>query len=403
MLLLFQTGMAGASNVEATDSETNASLLNPECGIPFDVHFDIEDNDGNNLGMLGGHKNIMALKSPVFKAMLFGPMKETSDRIKVKDTSVLAFETILRYIHDVELEWWPWSIDVAELVRIVDLAQRFHLPGLKEKTEVHARDVYLFPKERLLEIARVAEENQVYPELSESLLDNCEGFLYAIIETPKDFDDLFKDWSEKSPEEASIALRLLARLKHEAITYNVNISQTLQEIMSDGLNINRSIQPRYRLQKIKTAIENSESQSMQNILKRIGTGDIADKVLPRSFWMCQKMDAEKAAQEGIPLKLDTLVEEHFTHQMSVKLHLDLIALLTRAQEGSKELINILWKELRRSIPEVKPIILAWFSENLKIFDKEARCSLARELRSCDDEWAMMGQILAEAEWLKKMP
>ena len=119
--------------------------------------------------------------------------------------------------------------------------------------------------------------------------------------------------------------------------------------------------------------------------------------------MCQKMDAEKAAQEGIPLKLDTLVEEHFTHQMSVKLHLDLIALGTRAQEGSKELINILWKELRRSIPEVKPIILAWFSENLKIFDKEARCSLARELRSCDDEWAMMGQILAEAEWLKKMP
>ena len=53
MLLLFQTGMAGASNVEATDSETNASLLNPESGIPFDVHFDIEDNDGNNLGMLG--------------------------------------------------------------------------------------------------------------------------------------------------------------------------------------------------------------------------------------------------------------------------------------------------------------------------------------------------------------
>ena len=124
--------MAG-SNVEATDSETNASLMDPACGIPFDVNFQIEDDAGNTLGTLGGHKNIMALKSPVFKAMLFGPMKETCDPIKIKNTSMFAFKTTLCYIHGVEEEWWPWSIDVSELVLIVDLAERFHLSGLKER------------------------------------------------------------------------------------------------------------------------------------------------------------------------------------------------------------------------------------------------------------------------------
>ena len=74
--------MAGSSNVKATDSETVASLLDPACDIPFDTHFDIEDEEGTKLGTLGGHKNILALKSPVFKAMLFGPLKETGNHIR---------------------------------------------------------------------------------------------------------------------------------------------------------------------------------------------------------------------------------------------------------------------------------------------------------------------------------
>ena len=71
--------MAGASNIDATDSETLAYLRDPASGIPYDVHFEIEDEEGCSLGMIGGHKAIFALKSPVFKAMLFGPLAETSD------------------------------------------------------------------------------------------------------------------------------------------------------------------------------------------------------------------------------------------------------------------------------------------------------------------------------------
>ena len=94
----------------------------------------------------------------------------------------------------------------------------------------------------------------------------------------------------------------------------------------------------------------------------------------------------EAARKGIPLKLDTLVEEHFTHEMSVKLHLDVIVLLTR--EGSrrnKVLTDYLWKELVRAIPEVKPMILSWFVDNHNIIGIEARCDLAKKLGSCKDE------------------
>ena len=161
------------TGVGATESETVAFLLDPKCDIPCDVHFEIEDVEGNKLGTLGGHKAIMALKSPVFKAMLFGPMKENGDVVKIKGTSMFAFKTILNHIHGIKDEWWPWSIDVYELVRIVDLAERFNLPRLKEQIAHHAKFTFNFPKEDILEIARVAEENHVYTDLSNGLLRNC--------------------------------------------------------------------------------------------------------------------------------------------------------------------------------------------------------------------------------------
>ena len=109
------------SNVEATDSETVASLLDPSYGIPPDIHFEIEDLEGTSLGILGGHKNILALRSPVFKAMLYGPMKETGDQIRIKDSSMLAFETMLKYIHDAEKEWEDGELEVKEVFHITDL------------------------------------------------------------------------------------------------------------------------------------------------------------------------------------------------------------------------------------------------------------------------------------------
>ena len=68
--------MARPTSIDATDPESFAYLRDPACGIPFDVQFEIEDTEGRSLGIVGAHKNVMALKSPVFKAMLFGSLPE---------------------------------------------------------------------------------------------------------------------------------------------------------------------------------------------------------------------------------------------------------------------------------------------------------------------------------------
>ena len=56
------------------------------------------------MGVLGGHKNLVALKSPVFKTMLFGALRGDGDTIQIKDTSLGAFKTLLRHIHKDEKE-----------------------------------------------------------------------------------------------------------------------------------------------------------------------------------------------------------------------------------------------------------------------------------------------------------
>ena len=231
----------------------------------------------------------------------------------------------------------------------------------------------------------------MYTDLSESLLVDCTDLLYAIIETPEDYNELVREWAKKSPEEGGIALRLQARLDQRRVAYNFDNSRQGQELIAHVLNLDRSIQPRSRLQKIKTAFENSHGQSKKDLLDVISDyfyveeGDL-DAIL-KSFAVCQKKDAEMAAQKGIPLKMDTLVEDHFTHEMSVKLHLDVIAHTTaEGDTWDKGMTDILWKELERAIPEVKPMILSWFADNQNIIGTEARCNLAKKLRSCDDGW-----------------
>ena len=102
------------------------------------------------------------------------------------------------------------------------------------------------------------------------------------------------------------------------------------------------------------------------------------------------MDAEEAAGKGIPLTLATLVEDHFTHQMSVNLHLDLISLTREGEAWGTRLTDVLWTNLVSStIPEVKSIILSWLCNNRNLIGNEARCTLARDLSSCDDDDASL--------------
>ena len=53
------------------------------------------------------------------------------------------------------MTWHPWSFDLREMFRIADLAERYNLPGLTDELVGYAKGC-IYPKERLLEIARLA-------------------------------------------------------------------------------------------------------------------------------------------------------------------------------------------------------------------------------------------------------
>ena len=213
--LACESGQDGKKTRTPTDEEPIASLLSPSCGIPFDIYFEVYDDEGTLLGSLGGHKNLMALKSPVFKTMFYGALKECRATVQIKETSLGAFKEMLRYVHEdtVNEEDKVWcKMGIREVIKIADLAEKYHLPGLKSKTVAFAKS-FQFPKENLLEVFSLAESTP-FPEVSEALLQNCVDFLLAILATPSDYDKFVKEHSEETG-----ALRLLARVDFSKMAF----------------------------------------------------------------------------------------------------------------------------------------------------------------------------------------
>ena len=181
-----------------------------------------------------------------------------------------------------------------------------------------------------------------------------------------------------------VAFRLLARVNHYDMAYNIGYidpsytTQERQEVISHLRNIRKSIHPRHRLQKLKAMIDDAEGDSREDILQMVHDSQREVSSITISLGYCLKKDADKAALEGIPLKLDTLVEDRFTHEMSVVLHLDVISLATEGYQLDQDVIDFIWEEIMSNyvIPEVQSKVLAWFSDNSQLVSKIGHLKLA---------------------------
>ena len=106
----------------------------PACGIPPDIHFEIEDNKGTSLGRA---------RCSGRYCTVYRPLKESGDQIRIKNSSMKAFQTMLTYIHDAEMDWEFEELDLIqrlkEVFHIADLAERYNLPRLKKKSIDYAK------------------------------------------------------------------------------------------------------------------------------------------------------------------------------------------------------------------------------------------------------------------------
>ena len=94
--------MASVSKMAIVETDWK-KFLESNSEVPPDIFFlVIGEDEGigkDSSRTIGAHKNFLAGVSPVFRRMLFGPLKESKDVIEVKDTTFEAFNTMIDYIY----------------------------------------------------------------------------------------------------------------------------------------------------------------------------------------------------------------------------------------------------------------------------------------------------------------
>jgi len=144
--------------------------------IPFDITFkivefgEVADEEEGGREEVKAHRLILGSYSTVFKAMFYGPMKETRDVIPVEGTTVEAFKRMIEYFYHVDIDCSEMTIK--ELFGIVDLAERYNVDKLKEEM-TKQMEIVSIPMESLMEVVSIASEFSHFEVGSSTLLLNC--------------------------------------------------------------------------------------------------------------------------------------------------------------------------------------------------------------------------------------
>ena len=126
-------------------------------------------------GVISAHKVILAASSSVFKGMFFGPMKETKDVIEVKETMFEAFERLLEYIYQVDIECR--NISLVELYEIMKLAELYDMPELMEELKIQIEN-FPISMDNLMQVATAAYEYPQFEDVSKAVMVSCAKFLF---------------------------------------------------------------------------------------------------------------------------------------------------------------------------------------------------------------------------------
>jgi len=181
--------------------------------IPFDVTFQILEADGNTMTEAGqgngvkkrevkAHKFILAGSSPVFRAMFLGPMKESKDVIDVGETTFEAFEKLIGYIYQVDIECKDMSL--VELYDIVNLAELYSMPKLMEELKIQMENINI-SADNLMEVAATASEYSQFETVSNAVLEACAKVLQRTLRNPASYMAIVNVLKETLCDQAVIA------------------------------------------------------------------------------------------------------------------------------------------------------------------------------------------------------
>jgi len=191
------------------------SLREPSFGIPTDVTFHIMGRETTHseqkevlLGSVVGHKVILGMASPVFKGELFGPAKEKEDVIPVRETTLKAFNIMFDYIYNKNIAWS--EVDLLELYNVVNLAEKYLMPGLLEEIRVQVQGFPL-TMNNLLDVAHTALQFSQFPSISSEFIYTCARFLKLSFKTDSELLNFATNLSGSGQESTGLHLLKLAR------------------------------------------------------------------------------------------------------------------------------------------------------------------------------------------------
>ena len=228
--------------------------------------------------------------------------------------------------------------------------------------------------------ASLAEQFHLLPSVSEALLDKCASFLRTTFKAPDDFNEFYTTYSNK--EDGMIAFRLLARIDMNDIVIVPRAAKEKNIVR----NLLSTVNPRKQLAHLYHFIVLSNRDDLDLDLDSVCFLSLTLSNIVKSLQRCQDMDIQQA---GDLLTIETTVEDGFTHEESMALHLHCI---TSLMQKFNMMLTIddaegIWDAAMKTNLHNRSTIFSWFSafHNDNHIAPEAYGPLRDLMSSCDVE------------------
>ena len=142
------------------------------------------DKEGNAQGRVWANKFVLSLVSPVFRTS-FGSdnADQKSEVIRTKETTKAAFQALIDFIYRQEVEFEQMTAQ--ELFDLLDLAEYYNITELNTILNKQLANLPIAEDmEKVLQVARIAENFALFEEASKAVFANCAKVLNQVLGTP---------------------------------------------------------------------------------------------------------------------------------------------------------------------------------------------------------------------------
>jgi len=182
--------------------------LDPSSSLTTDVKFLFKGESGI-VKEVKAHKLILGAASDVFEREFFGPLKKDED-IDITDVSEEVFKAMVDYIYNKKVGLIDYDHHfLSSLYYIADL---YNIEELRSDIIASIHE-HVVSDQNFLDVAIIAENNILYPRLSEPLYDSAAVFMKN--KFGDKIGNVFNFFSETDASEAHriVIFKMMARMK----------------------------------------------------------------------------------------------------------------------------------------------------------------------------------------------